>query len=321
MDKTYGDRESIRLFIKDYELSVGKLENDSVINTNFNYSDVQGRLFYLNEPSFEAAVKTIKDASFIQLDQHVLEALSYGVLLGKLKRKRSEDQQYRDVSRNLSNRFPGLRFPRLCRTTNALAKQNSNDEVQKFSKGDTCIIGGTGQHAGEFWYARINYFILVSIHRSYHVFLDSEFFIPVIQNNTPIINPWTETHVLEEVHFARERLQLSSQIVRKVILYPVQDRQYVPVDFEKPPSVIPVPIPYYPKVGDHVSVRGPNKVTWYAKVLEKDCVNRTAKVKWYNTNDDHHLRVSSQTDEIRYRSIIEKVNVRRGPHGYELVRS
>ena len=41
--------------------------------------------------SFESAVKEIEDASFIHGDQHVFEALSYGALLGKLKRKRLED--------------------------------------------------------------------------------------------------------------------------------------------------------------------------------------------------------------------------------------
>ena len=319
VDKTYGERESIRLFIKDYEASVGKLEENRPVHTNFNYNDVQGRPFFFNETTFDSAVRAIEDASLIRGDQFVDQALGYGVLLGKLKRLRLGDDQYRDIHHMVSLLHPGIRLPRLARYTNSLAKRNSNKVIQRFSKGDTCIIIGKDHYAGQLWYAKINYFILLSIQGHYYVFVDSEFFIPIINNNIPVVNEWTRTHVLEEVHFARERLQLSSQVVRKVILYPLENNQFVPVDFEKPPSRSKVEVPFYPKAGDNVAVRGPNQVTWYGKVVRKDCVDKIADIKWYNTNDNHHLRVTNQIDQVQYCSIIRKVEVRRRPDGYELL--
>ena len=274
VDKTYGERECICLFIKDYEAKYGKLEEDHLVEVKFDFNIVHGWLFYFNEASFECAVKAVDITSSIDGDQFVYEALRCGVLSGKVHRKRLQDDQYRDISRSLAYHYPGFTFSRVARFSSAIALKNSNNKIQRFSKEDTYIIGGTSQYAGELWYVKINCFILVSIQGNYFVFVDGEYFVPVFHNNVPVIHPWTGTYILDKVHFARERLMFSSQIIRKVVLYPIDATatgitRYIPVDFECSPSSVLVKIPYYPKIGDDIAICGPSHTTWYGRVLER----------------------------------------------------
>ena len=324
VEATYGERDAIRSFLKEYEAKHGKLSNPCPIESKFDYNDVQGRAFFLNEGSFAAAEKVLKELEAIENDHFVDTARSFGVLLGKLKRKRLSDVEYRDISKSFQHRFPNLRLPRQARYVTAIAKKNSNEQVQRFAKGDTCLVGGTGQYAGELFHFKIESFILVSVQGVYEIFVDGKYFVPVFNNGVLEVNPWTETVVLRERPYQSDRLQWSSQIVRKIILYPMPtnvpgNEDYVPIDFDAPPSTSCVHVPLYPLVDDNLAVRGPNNVTWYCKVLETEWQNKRARVKWYNEIRPGHLRVTNQTDYVFYRSILYQITVQRGKYGFQIV--
>ena len=192
-------------------------------------------------------------------------------------------------------------------------------------KGDSCLVGGTGKYAGELFYSYliIDCFILVSIQDNYEVFVDGSYLVPLYNNGVMVQNPWTETVVLRERPYHQDRLQWSSQIIRKVSLFPLDDngndKHFIPIDFDSPPSNCSVHLPFYPLVDGTVAIKGTNDAVWYVKVLNTDWQNKQADVQWFNEVRPGHLRVTNQTDNIYYRSILYKVTIRRGRYGFELV--
>ena len=117
--------------------------------------------------------------------------------------------EYCDISRIFHRRFPNIKLPRIARFTTALAKKNSNDQVQRFPKGDSCPVGGTGKYAGELFYLIIDRFILVSIQGNYEVFVDGSYLVSLYNDCVLMRNPWAETVVLRERPYQQERLQWS----------------------------------------------------------------------------------------------------------------
>ena len=321
VEATYGERDTIKAFIHDYEAKHGKLSTPAQVTCKFDYNSVRGRQFFLNETSFAAAEKVLAELEDIEGDPFADQAKRFGVLLGRLRRKGLSDVQHRDICRSISG---NARIPRRARFTTALALKNSNNQIQRFAKGDSCLVGGTGQYAGELFHFVIDCFILVSIQGSYKIFVDGQFLIPIFNNGVLVTNTWTDTVVLRKRDYNRDRLQWSSQIVRKIILYPLTpdgngNQDYIPIDFEAQPQNLPVHVPFYPLVDDDVAVKGPNGATWFAKVLNKDRDNKTARVKWYREVRPGQLRVTTQIDDIGYATILHKVNLHRGRYGFEIV--
>ena len=53
------------------------------------------------------------------------------------------------------------------------------------------------------------------------IYVDGQFLAPVFNNGILVTNPWIDTVVLQKGDYNHEPLQWSSQLVRKIILYPL----------------------------------------------------------------------------------------------------
>ena len=279
LEKTYCERENLRLFLTDYQRMHGTLYHTVVEKYPYRFDINQDldRPFYLNERSFEAAKKLLNDLKSKVGENNLLqEIIRTGVLLGSLKRKCLQDCQHYDIMKKLSplSQYP-VRVPKIARCCEALVKYDSNGNILKFSKGDICTIAG-GPNLDEIWHLKIKVFILIGpFVGKYFVFVDGDYYIPAIDpvTRSVLYHSWTNSVQLVPRNYTRGRLQLSSQLQRQEILYPEPLREqnpsfYLAIDFDNKPDHSEIIVPVYPVINDCIAVRGRAQATWYGRVIQ-----------------------------------------------------
>ena len=331
IEKTYCERESIRLFLNDYELVHGPLFSIKIEKHNYRFSltdNVDGQCF-LNERSYEAAEKLLWDLKAIsQSNPNIQRLIETGVLLGKLKRKVFGISEFADIERRFQE-ILGTRekIRRLGKAVNSIAKFNSNGRIQKFTKGCKCILKG-GADLSEEWCIEVKQFFLVGpVRNQFYVFVDGDYYVPAIDrsnNNAVIHHPWTETPELVFRNYTRGRLQLSNQLSRVIILYPEPSSPehpsfYLAIDFDQSPQLRDITVPVYPIVGDILAIRGPANVTWFGKVQDVTYKTSRLEVKWFDERPTGILRALDQYDQVHFRSVLRVVSVKRVSQGYAIM--
>ena len=328
LEKTYCERENLRLFLIDYQRKHGPLYHTipEKFPYRFEMRQQYDRPFYLHERSFIAAKKLLIDLKS-ESEQHVelQDIVKSGVLLGSLKRKNMKDCQHHDIQEMLRQQLQQMvRVPKFARFCDAVVKYDSNGNIQKFAKNDFCVISG-GPNLRETWNIKVTEFILVGPHNGkYYIFVDGKYYIPAIDpvSKAVIYHPWTKDPQLVLRNYNRGRVQLSSQLLRTQIMYPepLQEQNpsyHLSIDFDKPPEdnnnlVIPV----YPIVNDCIAIKGRGNATWYGRVLNVDYENKKVRVKWFDESRPGLLKVINQYDNVFFRSILRFVSLQRSNQGY-----
>lgn len=118
-------------------------------------------------------------------------------------------------------------------------------------------------------------------------------------------------------------MQLSSQLKRKVLLYPEPSNLHNPtfylcIDFDSKEVKEPA-VPFYPENGDFVKVQGPHQEMWYAKVVTSDHVRRQAEIQWFDERRPGQLVLLQHEASIRYATILGQATLRRRLWYYEVV--
>ena len=324
LEATYAERESIRRFINHYELKNGPLQKYDTDSVHFKFdlgSVINLNSCYLNESGLTAEKELVSHLHKQgTIPQHIQDAVADGILLGKLKLRPLEISQYRDIIRFVHQHHDRhIKVPRRAFVTKKIAKFYSNNELQLFTEGDMCVVSGWQNN--EEWYVKLKLFILVGpVGGMYYIFLDGDFYIPVWRNNRVDLHPWTKTPKLVKRVYTANRLQPSSSIQRKLILYPEPGAEkpsyFLPVDFDKERSQVPVCVPHYPKAGDYIAVRGRAQSTWYARVKSVDLDSRVADVAWLDEVRLGVLRVRRDGARIPFISILRGISVRRTNQGF-----
>lgn len=330
IEKTYYEREAIRIFLSDYQVVNGPLYEfcPEKFRYRFDIDIVEERPLYLNERSFEAASKLLKDLH--DKGDQVPQSdwlIKSGVLLGSLKRKFLTDNLRHDVKQILQRdeNFSG-EIPQIARMTKSLVKYDTNGTIIKFSEGDACIIVG-GDQFQEQWTLELKEFILIGPHNGkYYIFFDGIYYIPAFNaaRTEAQIHPWTKTLLLVKHDYNRGRLQLSHQIKRKVILYPEPEElenpsYYLAIDFDKQASDEIVQVPVFPVENDFLSIQGTGNETWYGRVVNVNTENNSTHVRWCTLDRHKRLRFLDQSDTVFFSSIKSILEVRRSNNGFVVV--
>ena len=325
IEKTFSERENIRIFLRRYELMHGTLStyvnDEEKLHSVEAVNDLQPPVFF-HETTFEAA-RSLLAACQASTSEHAHHPFENGVLLGKLKTRTLTNHQVADIRRRQHTLHPEEDFmvPTAARCANHLVKVDCNNTVVKFSKGNHCIIYG-GED--EEWYLCITEIILIgSISGKYYVFIDGTYYIPAISHGHVIKHPWTSTVQLVPRTYTRDSVQLAAQLKRKCLLYPEPENKenpsyYLPVDFDGPPSSA-VNVPVYPEAGDDLKILGTGGQNWFGKVVSTDCERHKADVKWFvETRRAGVFKLSNQEDTIMWKSVLGFAKMIRVMGGYRL---
>ena len=116
-------------------------------------------------------------------------------------------------------------------------------------------------------------------------------------NGRIAMHPWTQTTQFVQRHYARERLQLTSQLKRKVILYPEPSNLgnpsfYLCIDFNKN-NFMEVSVPFYPEAEEYVNVQGRKSTSLVCQSHRKKNHARQRRILMlsHDTLRDNHIYV------------------------------
>lgn len=120
----------------------------------------------------------------------------------------------------------------------------------------------------------------------YYLVLDCDFYVPGWNGREVAVHPWTKTTQFVKRHYPRDRMQLSSQIKRKIILHPEPSSLenppfYLSIDFDSKGISEPA-VPFFPENGDFIKIQGVHQEIWYGKVITADHVRRQAQIQWFD---------------------------------------
>ena len=191
IERTFAERENIRLFSRRHELKYGKLSSYSDGNKlhSVDLDKVQPAIFF-REPSFEAAKALLIECSE-SANQHLCHASQNGVVIGKLQKKAIQDHQQGDIKRHPQKMHPGIDaiVPSLAQCAKHVVKVNCNGSIMKFSEGKICIVAG-GPDLSEEWYLKITNIILIGpFMNKYHTFTDGTYYIPAFNRGRVVKHP------------------------------------------------------------------------------------------------------------------------------------
>ena len=332
LEKIYCERESIRLFFIDYQRIHGSLYE--FIPEKYTYRSEIGqpldRAVYLNERSFEATAKLLRDLGKKTTNNTATLKflIDNGVFLGSLKRRSLLDSQCLDIQQYV-NRMSDIQvtIPTFARFCSAIVKYDSNGNPMKFAKGDFCVIAG-GANLQENWNLEIQEFILIGPSSGrYYVFVSGNYYIPTIDPASRKIqyHPWTGTPQVIKRDYNRGKVQLASQLRRLQILYlepsSLNDPSYyLTIDFDRPPSIEPIDVSVYPVVNDCVAVQGTAKTTWYGKVITVDYDNKSVRLIWFNEIRPGILKFTGQFDNVYFRSILRVISLKKTNQGFQMIK-
>ena len=161
--------------------------------------------------------------------------------------------------------------------------------------GDQCIVSN---RENEEWILTITAFILIGpVAGKYYIAVDGNFYVAGWNRIQPAVHPWTGTTRFVQRHCARDRLQLTSQLEKKVILYPepanLRNPSYLCIDIKKK-DFMEVSVPFYPEADEYIKIQGANQQVWYAKVVESDHARRKARVMWFDERRSGQLVLLQQ---------------------------
>lgn len=136
IEKTFAEKENIRLFLHRYELLNGKLSSysDGQKLHSVDVDKVESAIYFC-ESSFEAAKALLTDCRESD-NQHVHHACENGVLLGKLRRKLLQNHQQADIKRHLQRLHPDedILVPTSTMCAKHVVKIDCNGRIMKFSR-------------------------------------------------------------------------------------------------------------------------------------------------------------------------------------------
>ena len=137
------------------------------------------------------------------------------------------------------------------------------------------------------------------------------------------MHPWTKTTQFVKRYYPRLRIQLSSQIKRKIILYPEPSNLDNPsfflcIDFDSKKVDEPA-VPFYPESEDFIKIQGVRQEIWYGKVITVDHVRRQAQIQWFDERRPGQLVLIDHQATVAYASILGQAALRRRLWYYEVV--
>ena len=205
----------------------------------------------------------------------------------------------------------------------AVAKLIPYSGTLKFKPGDTCIISG-GADLDEEWHIKLSAIIIVGpLEGHYHFFVDGQYFIPAFNNQgrvlRPIVHPWTKTHQLVPREYNRETVQPTSNLQRKVILYPSPEdldnpQYFLPIDIDRPDAESVIHVPVYPLEGDDLKIQVVRDEIWFCKVVSVDTETKSLTEKYYmETGKQGIWTLQNVVYNLHFNSILKLVNVVKGP--------
>ena len=145
-------------------------------------------------------------------------------------------------------------------------------------------------------------------------------------NGNIIYHEWTKTPQLIPRTYMRDSIQPTSNMKRKVTMYPepknIKNPSYfLCIDFANPADLDgQVHVPVYPREQDTVCVKGTGNELWYGLVQDVDRQARKLTVQWYAETRRQGIWFlsSQQEDIIRFSSIMNLCNVKRTFGGYSI---
>ena len=321
------EREAIRQFICGYEREHGPLSMPRIASYSFvpeEHLHNPDLPVMLKESSVDSAHQLLKDLARMDLNNAIQHAIASGVIVGSLKRRNLTPNQRDELRRlvhiiNREDRY--VTTPR-GNFASKVIKWNSVGDLEEFAVGDTCVVCSHDNQ--EEWIIQISAFVLFGpVASKYYLAVDGQFYIPGWNGRRLAVHPWTGTTQLVPRHYVRNRLQLSSQLKRKVILFPEPSNLenpsfYLSLELNKSPFENVV-VPFYPEAEEFIRVQGGNQQEWFAKVLESDHARCKAQVQWFHERRPGQLVFLQQQSTINYSSIIGQIRLRRRLWYHEFV--
>lgn len=328
VEVTYAERENIRQFVNNYEKQNGPVSNfdGNVVGYRFQVADYVNPQdpVLLKEKSVANAKQLLKDLKTNVAHHGIEHATQTGVIVGSLKRK-SVCPNHRDELQRLVHRLnpqvQGHLYFNRANFARKIVKWDCNEHLEVFSVGEQCIL--ESPDGDEEWVVTITAFILMGpIAGRYHLALDCDFYVPGWNGRDVAVHPWTKTIQFVKRHYPRNRMQLSPQIKRKIILYPEPSNLenpsfYLAIDFDSKDVSKPA-VPFYPGNDDFIKIQGTHQEIWYGKVIAADHVTRKAQIQWFDERQPGQLVLLQPEATIAYASIIGEVTLQRRLWYYEV---
>ena len=326
LEQTYVERENIRLFLSIFEQKNGPASMLHIDEQSYEFElgdYVNPQPVMLKEKSIAKATQLMKDLSTSNMNASVENAIENSVIVGSVKRRRVTRNQRDELQRLAQYLNPQQNvYTDNLNFAHKLLKWDCNGYLQQFEVGETCVM--SSQEEDEEWIVTITALILLGpVSGRYIAVVDCEFYVPGWNRRVVAVHPWTQMTELVRRHYPRGRMQFSSQIQRKVILYPEPSNLDNPyyhlcIDFENKDVKKP-DVPFYPSEGDYIKIQGTNNETWYAKVLTSDHMTRQANVQLFNERRPGQFVLLPQEAFVSYASVRRKVMLRRCLSYYELL--
>jgi len=143
------------------------------------------------------------------------------------------------------------------------------------------------------------------------MYVKGTIFSLVTEGDQISLHSYSLNHIVQRT--SNQLVALAAQVVRKVMLYP-HDENFILIDYARthiPVCPSEVLVPFYPQVGDMVSVSGEGNQIWLAQIHS---VRKafTCQAYFYVANDepDHELyrRESHRLEKIHFESLINLQN-------------
>ena len=221
---TYAERENIKQFVNKYEKQHGPVSNmeGNKVSYMFQVADYENpqQPVFLKEKSVASGKKLMNDLKITEVHDGIRHATQTGVTIGSLKRKnisRNQREELRRLARRI-NPQDNTYFNREY-FASKIVKWDCNGHLEVFAVGEQCILGSS--EGDEEWVVTITAFILIGpIGGRYELALDCDYYVPAWNGRAVAVHPWTKTTQFVKRYYPRQRMQLASQIKRKIILYP-----------------------------------------------------------------------------------------------------
>ena len=324
LEKTFAVRESIRNFLEDYEQVNGPISEYGAGRQLYRFNVADAVIpYYFNELPFKSCKLLLKSLSD-NPQPYIQHALSFGVAVGRVKRKIFPASIANDLTRFFNRQGIDVRIPRSLLCAKSIALIDDLGNVEKFTKGTTCKI--LSEDNTTEWIMEISTILIVGpADGYYYTFVNGPYYIPTIDGrNNVITHQWTKTVQLISRDYVLDSVQPANRIKRKVMLYPEPSNLHHPrfslcIDFKNPNLTSDVDVPIYPKVLETIRILGPGNQLWHAKVVSVDVDSRKATVQWY----DHATRpglwaLTRNEDVISFLSIVGLCTVNRVVGGYQI---
>ena len=241
--KTFSTRASQERFVKMY-LAVHNLGAVHVPETSTPVSEFEP----LQTPSISAAI-SLKEQLSQDSSLSSKQRLCEGIIIGSGKITKLTSHQLNDVMFWTQHQLPKEDYPDVAIEYTKILINSEIGVGTVYRLGDVVAIRDPFDADAEWVMELTRIFSYGPINGRYFSFVDGHYYVPRTVRRTTVLEAWTQQPKLTKRTYAQLCVQKSSQVERKVILYPDPHHRddpsfFLSVDTENFVQPVPVEVPF-----------------------------------------------------------------------------